>query len=344
MVGIRDVARKASVSPTTVSRFLNKDASLLIGEETKKRILQAVTILDYDIKKYKYEKKKKPSIGLISTIDRKNELDDPYFADLRAGIEEEAKRLHLGLNRSYFLSENPKEWKDFDYLGGVIVIGSVQESAIKKLLKQNKNIVVVDNPNITAEVNLVYADFERMTQRILSLFVAAGHKNIAYIGGYNIDVGEYGDKQYSENENRLQAYRQFMYKNGLKDNIIYKLGEWTPLEGKRMADELLMERSENFPTAILVGSDPLAVGVYHSIQATNKIIGKDVVIASFDNIETSEYLTPSLTTVNINAKEIGKAAVRLAHEKINNIRSETVVLTFPSKLITRESFQVTKSD
>ena len=104
-----------------------------------------------------------------------------------------------------------------------------------------------------------------------------------------------------------------------------------------MAEELLAE-NDPFPTAILVGSDPLSVGVYRALQSAGKEIGKDVVIASFDDIEISEFLTPNLTTVRINGHAIGRAAVRLANERIEGIRQEPVVLTFPSKLVIRESF------
>lgn len=339
MVGMREVARKANVSPGAVSRFLNQDKTLSISEDTKQRIRAAVRDLNYDINKRKYEKAKIQSIGLISTIDRKKEIDDPYFSQLREGIKEEAQRLHLGLNRTYYLAEdNPQEWKDFDHLGAIVIIGTVNESSIQKLMKQNKNIVIVDNPDITADVDLVYADFERMIQKNLSLLVAAGHTNIAYIGGYNIDINEYGKKEINENEKRLRAYKQFMYDQGLKQNINYKLGQWEPLEGRRMADELLAEKVDDFPTAIIVGSDPLAVGVYHSLQSAGKKIGEDLALISFDNIEIAQSLTPGLTSVNINSKEIGNAAVRLASEKINGERGENVVLTFPSKLIERESF------
>ncbi|MGM0215724.1 LacI family DNA-binding transcriptional regulator [Enterococcus sp. AZ109] len=337
MVGIRDVARRANVSPGTVSRLLNNDKTLSVSEATRERILQAVEALDYDIHKRKYQKKKLPSIGVIATISRQSELDDPYFNQLRTGIEEEARKLHLGLNRVYNLSENAREWKDFDHLGAVIIVGTVKEKSVQALMKQNKNVVVVDNPDITEEVDLVYADFERMTQRILSLFFEAGHRRIAYIGGYNIDVDEQGNKEFNENEKRLRTYKQFMQEHGLEAELCYKVGEWEPLEGKRMTDELLAEK-EPFPTAILVGSDPLSVGVYRALQSAGKEIGKDVVIASFDDIEISEFLTPNLTTVKINAEAIGRAAVRLANERIEGIREEHIVMTFPSKLVVRESF------
>lgn len=83
MVGIRDVARRASVSPGTVSRVLNNDPTLSVTEATKERIYQAIKELDYDIDKRKYVKRRLPSIGVISSTSRQKELDDPYFNALR---------------------------------------------------------------------------------------------------------------------------------------------------------------------------------------------------------------------------------------------------------------------
>ncbi|GBD71783.1 putative LacI family transcriptional regulator [Tetragenococcus halophilus subsp. halophilus] len=335
VAGIRDVARRAGVSATTVSRVLNNDTTLSVGNKTKEKIYQAVQELNYDISKRKYVKKRYPSIGVIATISRQSEIDDPYFSDLRSGMEEEARRLHLGMNRVYNLSDNPKAWHDLDKLGAIIVIGTVDEKSVQKLKEQNSQVIIVDNPDIQTEADLVYADFERMTKYILRLFVEAGHRDIAYIGGYNIDIDEKGTKSFNENEKRLRTYRQFMQEQGL--NIRYKLGNWEPLEGKRMTDELLAE-GKNFPTALLVGSDPLSVGVYRSLQTAERKVGSEVAIASFDDIEIAEFLTPNLTTVAINASEIGRVAVRLAKERIDHIRDEPVVMTFPSKLIVRESF------
>lgn len=182
---------------------------------------------------------------------------------------------------------------------------------------------------------MVYADFERMTKRVLQLFYEKGHRRIGYIGGFNIDIDEKGEKIYSDNEKRYRAYQEFMTANGLKKQA--KLGLWEPLEGKRMMDEWL-ESEEELPTALLVGSDPLSVGVYRSLQSATISVGTEIEIASFDDIEIAEFLTPSLTTVHISAQEIAKAAVRLAKERIDGERQEPVIMTFPSKLVVRESF------
>lgn len=335
MVGIRDVARRAGVSPGAVSRVLNNDPTLSVAESTKERIYQAIKELNYDIDKRKYVKRRLPSIGVITTTSRQKELDDPYFNALRIGLEQEARRLHLGMNRVYNLEDNPKTWQDFDKLGAIIIVGTVSETAVRRLSEQNKNIIVVDNPEINQEVDMVYADFERMTKRVLQLFYEKGHRRIGYIGGFNIDIDEDGEKIYSDNEKRYRAYQEFMTANGLKKQA--KLGLWEPLEGKRMMDEWL-ESEEELPTALLVGSDPLSVGVYRSLQSATISVGTEIEIASFDDIEIAEFLTPSLTTVHISAQEIAKAAVRLAKERIDGERQEPVIMTFPSKLVVRESF------
>lgn len=335
MVGIRDVARRAGVSPGAVSRVLNNDPTLSVAESTKERIYQAIKELNYDIDKRKYVKRRLPSIGVITTTSRQKELDDPYFNALRIGLEQEARRLHLGMNRVYNLEDNPKTWQDFDKLGAIIIVGTVSETAVRRLSEQNKNIIVVDNPEINQEVDMVYADFERMTKRVLQLFYEKGHRRIGYIGGFNIDIDEKGEKIYSDNEKRYRAYQEFMTANGLKKQA--KLGLWEPLEGKRMMDEWL-ESKEELPTALLVGSDPLSVGVYRSLQSATISVGTEIEIASFDDIEIAEFLTPSLTTVHISAQEIAKAAVRLAKERIDGERQEPVIMTFPSKLVVRESF------
>ncbi|MGL9731210.1 LacI family DNA-binding transcriptional regulator [Enterococcus sp. DIV0756] len=335
MVGIRDVARRAGVSPGTVSRVLNNDPTLSVADSTKERIYKAIKELDYDIDKRKYVKRRLPSIGVITTTSRQKELDDPYFNALRIGLEQEARRLHLGMNRVYNLEDNPKTWQDFDKLGAIIIVGTVSETAVKRLSQQNKNIVVVDNPDINQEVDMVYADFERMTKRVLQLFYEKGHRQIGYIGGFNIDIDEDGEKIYSDNEKRFRAYQAFMKANDLSPQA--KLGLWEPLEGKRMMDEWL-ESGQELPTALLVGSDPLSVGVYRSLQSATITVGRDIEIASFDDIEIAEFLTPSLTTVHISAQEIAKAAVRLAKERIEEERQEPVIMTFPSKLVVRESF------
>ncbi|OWW45361.1 LacI family transcriptional regulator [Enterococcus hirae 81-15-F4] len=343
MVGIRDVARKANVSPATVSRVLNEDKTISVSAATRQRIFTAAATLNYDINKRKYIKKRRPSIGVISAISKASEEKDIYYRELRAGLEEEASRLHIGMNRIYNMSDNPTEWKDLDQLGAIIVVGTIDKGAIADLLKQNRQLVVVDNPDIQQEVDMVYGDLERMTKSVLELFLDNGHTNIAYIGGYQIDINEAGRKSTTENEKRLRAYRHFMQDHHLTKQINYYLGEWTEESGEQLATKLLRKTKHDLPTAILIGSDPLALGVYRALQKDNRKIGEEIVLVSFDNIEAIADLSPSLTSVAINAKAIGQSAVRLAVERIDGLREEPIIVTYPTRLIIRESFNPDKS-
>lgn len=338
MTGIRDVARKANVSPATVSRVLNEDKTLSVAEETRQRIFAAATKLNYDINKRKYTKKRIPSIGIISTISKASEEEDSYYKELRLGLEEEARRLHLGMNRIYNLSDDPKKWQDLDQLGAIIVVGTITKNSISDLLSQNKNLIVVDNPDIQQEVDMVYGDLERMTKSVLELFLESGHTNIAYIGGYQADLDEFGQKTIIQYEKRVRAYLHFMQDHHLESFIDYRLGDWTHQSGEILAEELLADRKAQLPTALLIGSDPMAAGVYHVLKQKDIRIGKDIVVVSFDNLDIAENLSPGLTSININAKSIGKAAVRLALERIDNIRDENIILTYPTHLVVRESF------
>lgn len=198
-------------------------------------------------------------------------------------------------------------------------------------------------PSICVAVDMVYGDLERMTKSVLELFLDNGHTNIAYIGGYQIDINEAGRKSTTENEKRLRAYRHFMQDHHLTKQINYYLGEWTEESGEQLATKLLEKQKHDLPTAILIGSDPLALGVYRALQKDNRKIGEEIVLVSFDNIEAIADLSPSLTSVAINAKAIGQSAVRLAVERIDGLRDEPIIVTYPTRLIIRESFNPDKS-
>ena len=150
-------------------------------------------------------------------------------------------------------------------------------------------------------------------------------------------MDEFGGKQISINEKRMRAYQHFMIDHHLEKYMSYRLGGWTEKQGEVLATDLL-ENESPLPTAILVGSDPMAIGVYRALKQKNIQIGEEIVVASFDNIETIANLSPGLTSVQINAKSIGQAAVRMALERIDGIRDEPIILTYPARLIVRESF------
>lgn len=336
MTGIRDIARKAGVSPGTVSRVLNNDPTMSVSQSTRERILAVVAETGYDLSSRKYAKKALPSLLVISTVAQEPANQDLYFTELQKGMAEEARRLHLGMNRLYHLADAPKKWQDFDKVGAIIVIGTVEDEELTRLRQLNENLIVVDKsslPNIDAD--LVCSNFEEVTRQILQHFYQAGCRRIAYIGGYTQDMTESGQASQSEAEKRLTSYRAFLQKHDLPE--ISFLGNWDETAGATLTKKLL--ESDWRPDALLFGSDHLAIGGY-PLLTKHFVIGTELMVASFDDLPLVAKLQPSLTSIQIPSREMGKAAVRLAREKIYQERLASCVLTFPGTLIFRDSFRI----
>lgn len=336
MTGIRDIARKAGVSPGTVSRVLNNDPTMSVASTTRERILAVVAETGYDLSSRKYAKKALPSLLVISTVAQEPANQDLYFTELQKGMAEEARRLHLGMNRLYHLADAPKKWQDFDKVGAIIVIGTVEDDELTRLRQLNENLIVVDKsslPNIDAD--LVCSNFEEVTRKILQHFYQAGCRRIAYIGGYTQDMTESGQSRQSEAEKRLTSYREFLQEHHLPE--ISFLGDWDETAGATLTKELL--ESDWRPDALLFGSDHLAIGGY-PLLTKHFAIGTELLVASFDDLPLAAKLQPSLTSVQIPSREMGKAAVRLAREKIYQERLASCILTFPGTLIFRDSFRI----
>lgn len=100
--------------------------------------------------------------------------------------------------------------------------------------------------------------------------------------------------------------------------------------------------SKDRPTAIVVASDPMAMGVYKAISKTGLTIPDDVSVVSFDDVEMNQYLVPSLSSVRMEAKEMGKTAVKLARDRMIEPSNMPMQLICASKLMIRESIKKLK--
>ncbi|MGO2083022.1 LacI family DNA-binding transcriptional regulator [Vagococcus sp.] len=333
MAGIRDVAKRASVSIATVSRFLNHDATLSIQEDTKTRIMESVTYFDYALPKKKSKRLKE--VTLLVAVSEMDELNDPYFRSIRLGVEKETERMGLKITEIIRL-DRPFEVANLKQETGVIVIGEVTSQVINAILKRQIPIVMVDDASYSEEYDSVVADFERATQAHLDRLYASGHRQIAFIGGARLLKNGDALVERKERDIREKTYQDWMLIHELEPQTL--IGDWSTLEGMRLAEELIAKtKTTGIPSAIVVGSDPMAVGVYRAIQKNNLKIPEDISVVSFDNIEVVEFLTPPLTTVNIESEELGKIAVRLMNERLEGIRHVSVRIKVPGEIILRES-------
>lgn len=324
MVGIREVARQAGVSATTVSRLLNEDETLVVMPETRERILKVVKDLDYQFDK---KKKVKHTLAIVTPISEEEEIEDPYFRAIHLAILKKAKEQKIKV-KEIFRINGQKALPNFSNYGAVIVIGHIAHEKMQQLQQQNSHIIVVDDPFAEGQFDYVGIDLESATRQQLDRLYEKGHRRIAFVGGYRKIAAPAGI-EIKKDEVRLTAYLRWMKEHQLETyNCIY-LGDWTPLDGMALTEDLIRQRPADLPTAIMAASDPIAVGIYRGLAKHQLKIPQQVAVVSFDNIEVSGFLNPPLSTVDLKTAELGERAAVLAIERIrgHHIKFAREILT-----------------
>lgn len=340
MASIRDIAKMAGVSPASVSRILNNDSSFSINENTRKRVIKIANRVHYSKSKSKPGPKsagEKMSIGLILRHTPQTELTDPYFRNIHQGIDEEAAEWRLRTETIFTMHDQDKDWDRIANYGAIIVEGEMTPDAIKRIRSLNKNVILVDVTPTTEELQCDYIcnDFLNKTNKILDYLYSLGHRNIAYIGGRSSMVNMQGKTVYKKHDEREKTYLNWMKIHDLEQYSHTFISSWGTQEGLESSKKLLQLKER--PTAVVVGSDPMALGVYKGFSNHGVSIPDDISVVSFDDVEINRYLTPTLSSVYMDSAEMGKVAVRVAKDMIAEQNRMNMTIICHSKLNVRDS-------
>lgn len=343
MASIREIARMAGVSPASVSRILNNDPTFHINEAARGRVIEIAKKLNYT----KADKKRGPkqadsalSVALVMRYGNSREINDPYFLNLHKGINEEAKKWHLRVEQPFKIEDSNKDWSKLANYGAVIIEGEMTPAAIKQIQNINPNVIFVDvNTNIHG-YNIVRNDFVEATTNILDVLYAMGHRNIAYIGGKSSVINLDGKIALQKNDLREDSYIAWMKMHNLDKYCHSFTANWSANDALNAANQLL--QLQDRPTAVIVASDPMAIGVYKAFSDANINIPNDISVASFDDVELTRFLSPTLSSVYMDTEEMGKMTIRLAKDLITEKIAVPLTITCHSKFNKRES--ITKKE
>lgn len=325
MVTLKDIAKKAEVSITTVSRVLNCDSTLSILDETREKIFRISDELNYD-KTTKRRVKKKLKFGLIYTLTTKEESIDPFYFTVRHAIESKIKE---DKNNLITLSiEN-----DLDkviQLDAIIALGTFSKSLVEKIDGFNKNIIFVDCSPNKHKYDSIVMGIEESVDDVLNYLISLNHTKIGFIGSHELDQD--GDLV---KDQRLISYKDYMKKRKIYNKEYIQLGKISPESGYLMMNKLLKLKDK--PTAIFVSNDALAIGCYKAIDEAKLKIPKDISIIGFNDISSAKYLVPSLTTVHLHMHTMAEEAVSRIEDRIRGKREVPLKIVVPCDLIIRES-------
>lgn len=319
MATITDIARKASVSISTVSRVLNYDPTLSVTEETKRKIFEAAENLNYT--KYKIKQKKvqeklekssTTSIGIIQWRQDDKELEDIYYMSIRLGVEKRAAELGYTIVKLSQVDESSVKGVD-----GLLAIGKFTHDTIKKLHELHPNLCVIGSNFPLDNYDSVNTDFSQATELALNHLLDLGHKKIAFIGAEESE-NLYGYRRYKTPT--TNTYRDMMISYGLFDEDYFILKENGNLDvstGEELTKVALSKWKDNLPTAILAANDAFAIGVIHTLNANNIKIPEDISVMGINDISISQYVSPPLSSVKAFTEHMGEAGVDLLAKRIS---------------------------
>lgn len=341
MATIKDIAEKAGVSPAAVSRILNNDATLSVGEETRKRVLEAAAILNYKPTRKRNTNKNSDvyEIGIVSAITQEEEVQDPYFMTIRLGIEMACSKFPLKI-KTVINAGNGASFDELKKLDGVIVIGGIEPSSVQEYCQGHKNIVFINHLPETGEYDVVASGLDKATEDVLDYLFELGHTKIGFIGGNDTFNRLYDNKSMGELQDiRNSAYEKVMKQKQLYRPELVQIGEWGATGGYQYMKKFI--EAGTLPTALVCASDQMAIGAMRALHEAKIKVPQDLSIVGFNDIEAAEFLNPPLSTVKIHTDEMGKTAVKLLYDRLKG-RKIPIKAVLSTELVRRESSSAPK--
>ena len=324
-VTIKDIARRAGVSYSTVSRALN-DVSAG-RSESKQRILDIAKEMGYVPNQAAINLKKSRSftIGLyFSTISK---MTSPMVLhDVLTGVYSVVGSKYNVVVKGIDMYEsgtlNPS------FYDGIIVLSQRSEDGafIEEVMEKDIPVVAIcrivfyDIPNVVT-------DEAKAMEQAMDHLIENGHRKLAVIEG---------NPAYDSSKLRHRGWRNSMLKHGLDpDKVPVETGNYRYASGYEAARKLLAR--EEKPTAILCFNDEMAFAAKAAAQEMGLEVPKDLSLIGFDNWDMSDYGTMKLTTVERSMSELAKEGTRVLLRRLENGIIDNNRIYLDNKLIIRDT-------
>ncbi|MEG9487381.1 HTH-type transcriptional repressor PurR [Mannheimia indoligenes] len=330
MATIKDVAKQAGVSTTTVSHVINK--TRFVAEDTTKAVWEAIKTLNYSpsavARSLKINTTK--SIGMIITTS-----ESPFFAEIVLAVEEfcYSKGYSLFLCNTQHKPEKIENHLDMlikKRVDGILVMCSeYTDNSFDIFETTNIPKVIMDWGMTDSRADMILDHGFDGGYLATQHLIESGHKEIAVITG-NLD------KEIART--RFEGVKKALSDAGLplRDEWIQE-GDFEPEGGYECMNNLL--KNKELPTAVFCFNDVMALGAISAITEKGLNVPQDISVIGYDNVHSSRFYAPPLTTVHQSKSRLGAAALELLLERIENNEKakEPKVLEFFPELVKRKS-------
>ncbi|MBO8161686.1 MAG: LacI family DNA-binding transcriptional regulator [Thermosipho sp. (in: Bacteria)] len=328
MATIKDIAKKAGVSISTVSYALNNSPK--ISQKTKEKIWKIANELNYQPNTFarSLKGKKRNLIGLVV-----HEIRGPYYQELVRGIQDVA--VMYGYNLIIFCELENKEAASVDLLNNKIVDGALLLSShitrehIEMLSKRDIPLVLMDRKIKMPKVSSVIINNQKGGKIVARHLYELGHRRIGYM---------HGALDSMEDKTRFKGFKNELKNKGINiDKRDILNGNFTEESGYKAMKNYLEKNGNNIATAFFCANDEMAIGAISAIKEFGLNVPQDISIVGFDNILLSTYITPKLTTIKRPVYDLGKFAAYQLLNMLDGKSSEEVSIELDVELVIRES-------
>lgn len=328
---IKDIARLAGVTHSTVSRSLND--SPLVSRQTKDRIQKIAAEQGYSPNTFarRLVTKKSHTLGVFFLSRDEIQFMENFGTQFLDGIAQRSNQRDYDL-LFFTMTRDRSNEKSYmrlcreKHVEGVIFIGMTSDDPhLDEIAESQIPVCVIDYPVEGPRVGYVTSDNDKGVRLALDHLHALGHRDIGFLAGPKVS---------SVAMDREATYCDWMRDKGLAANLRIWRGNFTKSSGAVQAVSLLAEATR--PTALLAANDFMALGVLKACRERGVKVPGDLSLVGYDNAIAGEYTDPGLTTVAQNAVAMGASAVDFLFDCISGATTPATIRIDPA-LVVRES-------
>jgi LacI family transcriptional regulator len=330
MATLEEIAKRAKVSRSTVSRVINNDPR--VSAETRRRVLAVVKQLNYhpNLAARSLAAGRTRILGLVIPERVTGLFSDPYFPILIQGITAACNAhdhsVMLWLAEPEYERRMISQILHNGLIDGVIMASMlVDDSLTSSLIKSHLPFILVGRHPTNPRVNYVDVDNINSARELVAYLIEKGYRRIATITGpLNMIAGI----------DRLEGYKRALRDAGMTiDPSLIVTGDFSEHSGYVRMQELIPLK----PDAVFVASDAMALGALRAMRTAGLRVPHDIALAGFDDIPLAERADPPLTTVHQPIYQAGFTATEALIELITQPSNQPRHIILPTQLVVRAS-------
>lgn len=333
-VTIKDVAKRANVAPSTVSRVISDHPK--ISDKTKKRVRKVMDEMGYHMN-YNAQilaQRSTKTIGIVVKNTNQESMHTPFFPEVIRGISALCTKhdfsisLATGESEEEIFQDTVKMVRGKRVDGVIVLYSKKDDKVVPYLMENDIPFVVIGKPLIeSSQIMFVDNDNVQAAQEATEHVIKLGHQRIAFIGD---------DSKFEVTEARLTGYKQAMNRHNLtvrKEDVVHI--PYDPKLGKEIIARLM--KQADHPTAMVISDDLNALIVLAALRDLNLNVPNDVSMISFNNSMHARISSPALTSIDIQIYQLGYESANCLLQLIEDPTMFKKSVIIPTIIKKRES-------